>query len=186
MITERLQEALDQALATTRQRWLLGVVAVLTALVASGSMALASEGADGWVVILVGVLALLATIWPDDHLALVVITVVVLHWLAFRADVVSAWSMGIAACLLVFHTLIALMAATPHTAVVHPVVLRRWLARSGVVAVATGAVWVLVVLFERRNAPGNAALSIAAFAVVAAAAIALRVRSLTARSTATQ
>ncbi len=177
MTTGRLQAQLDQMLATTKQRWFLGGLAVLSVVLASASMALGSDHTDGWVVVLVGVLAVVAAVLPDDHLALVVMAVVVMHWLSLDPDVASPWSMAIAGCLYLFHTVIALMAVTPHSAVVDPAILRRWLARSVVVVASTGAVWALVAAFERRDAPGDVALTVVSLAVLTAAIVALRLRS---------
>ena len=178
MTTRRLQQQLDQALAATAQRWLLGGVAALAATLASATMTMRSTHGDGWVVVVVAVLAVVAAIQPDEHTALIVVAIVVMHWLAVGGGVDSAWSMAIAGALFVFHTVIALMAVTPHTAVVHSAILRRWLVRSAVMIPATVGVWILVGVFERREAPGNAALSALAFAILAVAVVALRVRSI--------
>jgi hypothetical protein len=49
------------------------------------------------------------------------------------------------------------------------------------VAAATGGLWLVVVAFDSRALPGNAALTGAALAVIAAAAATMRVRSLVRR-----
>jgi hypothetical protein len=83
--------------------------------------------------------------------------------------------------LLVFHTLVALMAVTPICAVVDRVVVARWLWRCGAVATATVAMWLVVVLVDGRNADGNAALTAAAFGTAAVLVVALRVNRSSAR-----
>ena len=84
----------------------------------------------------------------------------------------------VALCLLVFHGLLAAMAVTPHSATVHPDVLRRWLQRTGAVAVATGIVWLLVGALERRDAPANPQLTLLALLVAGVGVVLLLRRSL--------
>jgi hypothetical protein len=141
-------------------------------------MSVASDVSDAWVVVLVAALSLGVVAQSDSHLALVVMTVVVAQWLALGEDVTSPWSVAVAAHLFLFHTLVALTAVTPHDSTVDPAVLCRWLARSGVVAASTGAVWLLVVAFESRDAAGNVALSVAAFSALAGAIVTFRALSL--------
>ena len=177
MNTRRLQRLLDQLLATTTQRLLLVALAVGTVVVASASLAKSTSLADTWVVFVVAVLALVGAVEPDEHLATIVMAIVVFHWLVLDQDTASPWSLAIGASLFIFHTLVALMAVTPHTSVIGRTVLVRWLTRSIVPAVAMIGTWLLVVAFERRDSPGNVALSTAALAVLAAAVVTFRVRT---------
>ncbi len=181
MTNPRLQEHLDQLLATTRQRWLLAGSAVLSVVLASAAMALSSDHTDEWVVFVVFVLAVGTTVEPDDHLALVVMAVVVVHWLTLGLDVVSPGALAVAVVLLLFHVLIALMAVTPHAAVVHPEILRRWLGRGVTVVGVTLGVWLLIVTLEGRNRPGSVVASAAAFVVLSVAIVALRVQTVPTR-----
>lgn len=174
MRTARLQRGLDQVLATTRQRLCLGSLAVGVIVGTSLVMARATPFNDTWVVFLVAALAMVVAVEPDEHLATIVMVVVVLHWLALGEEVTSPWAMPVAVALLTFHTVVALLAVTPHTSVVERTVLLRWLTRSLAAGAATVATWLAVVVFERRSLPGNTALSVAAFASVTAAVVAFR------------
>ena len=107
-------------------------------------------------------LALAAASIPDSHTALAVEGLVVWQWLASTDDPTSAWVIPLALCLFVFHTVIALMAVTPISAVVDRSILVRWGAER-VVVVATIGVWVLAFVMDERRAPGNAALTFVGF-----------------------
>jgi DNA-binding transcriptional regulator YiaG len=73
----------------------------------------------------------------------------------------------------VFHTLLALMAATRHTAPIDMRILRRWATRSVLVVAATLGVWVGVLWFEGRETSGSAALTLLALIVIAVGILAL-------------
>lgn len=177
MNTARLQAALDQVLVTTRQRWMLMIVAVAS--IGSSSLAIvaATPFNDTWVVFCVVVLALVVAMEPSEQLGLVLMGIVVFHWLALKPAVTSPWAIALALGLFVFHTVVALMAVTPHSAVIHRLVLLRWFRRSGWAVVSTVGVWAMVYGFEQRNAQGNVALSALAFAVLGAAVVGLRQRT---------
>ena len=100
-------------------------------------------------------LAATACARADTHTALVAEAVVLWQWLATVDDVTSAWTVVVAMCLSVFHALVALMAVTPITAVVAPAILRSWVQRVLIVAAATLAVWVCVLVLDERRAPGK-------------------------------
>ena len=103
---------------------------------------------------------------------------VVLQWLSFADDVTAGRSVVVALCLFTFHACLALMAVTPHSAVIGRAVIQRWLGRGAVVAIATLAVWGLVVVFDRREPSGSTPLTLLGLLAVAAAVLALRHRSL--------
>lgn len=178
MNVTQLQRTLDQTRSTTPQRWALIVVSIVSIVSASAAISMASEATDTWVVYFIAMLAVVVAIEPDEHLGGVLMGLVLLHWVTLDQAVTTPWSMALAMSLHVFHTTVALMAITPHTAVVHRDVLRRWIGRSVVVATATVGVWILVVGFERQEAPGNVALSVLAFAVLASAVVSFRARTL--------
>lgn len=169
-----LQRRVDQILATAPQRVFLSGIAVATVLTTSLALGLSSDAADGWLVVLVSLFALGSVLQPDDHLGLVTIMLVVVHWLVAGLPVVSAWSLGVAASIVIFHSLLAIMAVTPHTADLPMALLVVWLRRLVVVGASTLGVWLLVVGFERRNIDGDLGLSVAAYAALIVAIVALR------------
>lgn len=178
MITARLQHWLDTLRATSPHRWALGAVAVL-AVVAAIAVSLVGSGRSfGWFGLTIVVTAFVATIQAGSHTGFAVIALVALFWLGTVDDVTSPRSMIVATCLFVFHTALALMAVTPHSSSIHPDVLRRWLARSTPVVVATVVVWVLVGVFDRRDAEADPALTLLALLCVGASALVLARRSI--------
>ncbi len=171
----RLQHVVDRLLGASRQRWILGTAAMMAGVTASGVATDWSAPPIVW-----GVLALalvVATSQPDSHAGLVVVVVVVWQWLVTVDDPTTPGAVAVALALLLFHSLLALMAVTPETAVVDRDILRRWLGRGAVVAGGTAGVWVLVAVLDRRNAPGSALLTLAAFVVVTVVVVVLRRRS---------
>ncbi len=178
MIVSQLQARLDQALATSLHRWVLMLLAVVPLVVASAGIARATPYPDTWVVYFVAVIAVVVAVEPSEQLGLVLMSIVLFQWLTLDVSVTSPWTIALGLGLHVFHTSVALMAVTPHTASLHRDIVIRWLGRSVVVVVATVGVWFLVVALERRAIPGNVALSVTSFGVLAAAVVAFRFRSL--------
>lgn len=173
-----LQNWLDELLETSRQQWLVRIVAVATP-VGAVLAASAANGRGWWSFALfsVIVLAMASAIRPDTHTALVVIAVVGWHWLATVDGVDTPWLPVAGVCLLVFHAVIALSANVPVGGDIAPATLGLWLRRITVVGAATIGMWGLVVLFDRRAAPGNGLLTGVALAVVACGAVMVRARS---------
>lgn len=182
MITNWLQDRLDVLRLTSRQRWAFVAVAVTAIVVASVAIRVEAGRDPSWITIWLGLVALVAAARPGSHTGLFVIAVVGLLWLGNIDEVTSPLAIAVAMCLFVFHAVLALMAVTPHSAVVGGPVLWRWFRRGAVVAGATVAVWGLVELLARIEAPGDAGLTAGAFVVLAAAALALRARTLAPRS----
>lgn len=176
MMEERLQLWLDQALATTRQRWALGVVAVLSIVAASIITGAGSGGGNELAIIIVAptVLSVIAASGSGTHAGSLVIAIIGLEWITLVDDVATPRAIGVAACLYVFHAVTALIAATRHTTVIDPVVLIRWARRSVPVMVATVAVWWVVAVADGRNADGSEALTILGLVLVSAVLLALR------------
>lgn len=184
MIEEFLQLRLDQALATSRQRWVLAGTAVLTAGVASVLAMAGDAPAQGMAIMVAFTLAaaVVAVSASGTHFGVIVVAVVATQWLGYSGSEASFRSVGVALCLYVFHALTALAAATPHTADIDPVVLRRWAVRSVPVVVATVAVWAVVAAFEQRSPSGNEAVTAVGLAVIAGVLVVLRRASTTRRT----
>lgn len=173
----QLQQWLDQLAMVSAQRWAFVALAVVSATGAFTTAAVVSGDQVGFVLVFVVGLAVAAAIRPDSHTALVLETVVVWQWLAGTDDVTNPAVLVVASGLFGFHTVIALMAVTPSSAVVDRVVVWRWLRRCGWVLIATGAMWLVVVVMVDRRAPGNALLSSLALLTLAAFALAIRALS---------
>ena len=173
-----LQRWLDEMLATGAQQWLLRLLAVGAAL---GAL-LAVGAASGrwwpfWAVVVAG-LAVASAVRPDAHTALLVPVIVVWSWLATVDDLDTPWLPFAALSLLVFHAVIALLAGLPIGGRLPAPILLRTLGRVGLVAAATVAMWVLVVVLDRRDAAGNGALTGLGLVIVAGAAALIRWHSL--------
>ncbi len=171
MSTSSLQYRLDAIMATAPQRLALGALAAVVPTSISIGLALASERSDAWLVVIVAASAIGAAMQPDDHLGLVTIGLVSVHWLSIGASVVSPWVIVVAAGLLLFHSLLALMAGTPHTSTLPPALVLIWLRRLVLVLIPTVGVWLLVMVLDRRDLPGNVAVSVAAFVALAVVVI---------------
>jgi hypothetical protein len=171
-----LQERIDRARATTPQRWWLGAVAFVAA-VAASVVANVAGRASVVLLVFVSMLALVAVVDPDSHIGSWVVAFVVVQWLLVVDDVTTPAAIAAATCLLLFHTLVALMAVTPASSTVPSRVLGRWGARAVVVGGATFAVWALVSTFDRWQLPDATALLVTGFVLVVVGAAALIVRS---------
>lgn len=177
MMTAGLQRWLDTAATASPQRWTLGTIAIASVAAAVVAGAIGSGDRVGWFSVAIVTLAAVAVIQAGSHTATAVIALVVVQWLSATDDVTTARSLVVAVSLLTFHGLLALMAVTPHSATVHPRILRRWARRSGLVVAATTAVWVLVRVFERRESEANPHLTLLALLVAGAGVAALLLRS---------
>ncbi|MCU1394310.1 MAG: hypothetical protein JWM34_2738 [Ilumatobacteraceae bacterium] len=171
------QQRLDRARATSAQRVVLAVVAIVSPVVACVCIGSVSHHATAVVAVLIGIVALGSTVRPDTHVGSLVVVGVVWYWLACIDDTASPWSLLVAAALFAFHTSTALIATVPNSATVDGETLGRWLRRSTIVMAATVAVWLLVVLLSHRHAAGSPALSLVALVALVAVALSLRRRS---------
>lgn len=176
MSTNALQRAVDEFLETSRQQWWLRAVAVMAA-AAAMLAAVAANGSWPFGLVAVMVLSAVSALRPDTNVALVVVVVVGWHWLATVEEVGTPWLPVAAICLLVFHTVTALSATVPTGGELPAALIGRWARRTTAVACATVAIWIVVVLFERRDAPGNAVLTGLALTVLAGCAVAIWSRS---------
>ncbi len=172
-MTTRLQRWIDAATTASPQRWAFGIAAVGTIALALLVTLSDTDGGFGWFAGLTVVLAAAAAIQGGSHTAAVVLALVILQWMYAVDDVTTPRSLVLALCLLAFHSLLALMAVTPHSTTVHPGVLRRWAQRVMSVAAATTIVWVLVRVFEQRDAAANSQLTLLALLAAGAGIVAL-------------
>ena len=174
MNADQFQRWIDQLALVSAQRWAFAALAVASAAGAYTTAAVVGGDQVGFVLVLLAGLALAAVVRPDSHTALAVETVVVWQWLAGADDVTNPGVFVVGSGLFVFHTVIALMAVTPSSAVVDRVLVWRWLRRCGWVLIATGAMWAVVVVMVDRRAPGSALLSSLALLALAAFAVVIR------------
>jgi hypothetical protein len=181
MTVGQLQLWIDRLWTVSGQRWLfiavsLGCIAgasTITTLVAGSQPSVA-------IALMVG-LAVVAVIMPDSHAALTVEVAVVWQWLAATDDATTPWAIPFAVLLLVFHSVIALMAVTPIAAHVHGALLLRWLRRIGYVVAATIGVWAIVFVMDQRRAPGSVVLTVAGFVTLTALILVTHASSATPR-----
>lgn len=173
------QQRLDRVRSADAQRWILAVVTIGASVIAclSASLAAPHHNPTG-VIIAVSLLALAATLKPDSHVGLGLVTVIVVYWLAIVRDVTTPWSIAAATGLLIAHSTITLMAMCPANGVHDRVTMRRWVQRCGATTLGTVALWFLVVLFDHRRPAGNAVLTLTALVAIAAATLAVRHRSM--------
>lgn len=177
MMTEALQARIDELLETSPQQWAVRLVIVLAPLGVLG--AVTAEIGTWWPFGLVVVFALSAAtaFRPDNDLALGVIALLGVHWAVTVEPIDTPWLPVAAICLLVYHSTCALSATFPTGGIVPVGTLLRWAQRIAVVSTATIAMWVLVVVLDRREAPGNGALTALALGILAVGALAIRWRS---------
>ena len=169
-----LSHMIERLLLVSRQRWVLVAVSLASAVAASWLAAAEEGNQTGVVVVIVVAMAIAATILPDSHAALFVVAVILWQWLASADDVLTPLAVPLALCLFVFHATIALMAVTPISAHVDRPTLARWMMRSTYVAVATVAMWVIIVVMNERRAPGSATLTALGFVTLTILILALR------------
>lgn len=181
--TPSLQDRLDEILHASRQQWALRAMAVLAPLAAVLAAAQAARSWWPFGLVLVPILSVASILRADSGWPMLVPLVVVWHWLAAVDDLATPWLPVAASCLLVHHVVVALAATVPVGGRLPDATLRLWATRSAVGVAMTIGMWALVVAFERREAPGNGLLTGLALAVVAAAAVAIRARSLPAERT---
>ena len=177
MIDDRLQRWLDELRATAPQRWALGSIGVVAIVVAMATTIVDADQRFGWFGWFVVVTAVVAMVQAGSHTALLTIALVVVRWLGAVDDVTTPRTIIVAVCLLAFHSSLALMAVTPHTAPIAAEVLRRWARRCGLLVVATIIVWLLAHALEQRQAPADPFLTLLALGTLGAATVLLRRRS---------
>lgn len=177
MTVSQLQLWIDRLWLVSGQRWLFIAVSLCCVAGASSITTLVTGSQPSLAIALMIGLAVVAVITPDSHVALVVEVAVVWQWLAATDDATTPWVIPFAVLLFVFHAVIALMAVTPIAARVDGALLLRWLRRSGLVVAATVGVWVIVLVMDQRQAPGNAALTVVGFVTLTVLILVMRGRS---------
>ena len=110
------------------QRWVLTALALTAAVGATTFTSLAADHRSGVVLVLVIALALASVVNPDTHVATGTVVLVLWQWFVTTDDTTTPWTVPVAACLFVFHALVALMAVTPIGATVP--VSPRWVVKS--------------------------------------------------------
>lgn len=177
MNSAKLQGWIDELHGTSRQQWWLRLVTVLAPL--GALFAVTAEVGTWWPfgLVVVTVLACASAIQPDSHTALVAIAVCAAHWLITVDRVDTPWLPAASVCLLAYHAVNALAAAFPTGGKVPTPTLVRWLRRTMFGASVTVGMWLLVVLLDRRDAPGNGLLTALALAILAGAMFMIRARS---------
>lgn len=178
MTPRTLQDWVDLVLDASAQQWVLRALTVVMPVL---SLVFAAAAIGRWWpagLAVVGLLSIATALRPDTHFALGVVVVCTWHWAAIEVDVATGWLPAAASALLVFHAAVALAASLPTGSVVPTAVLMRWGGRVGVAAAVTVGMWAAASSLERRDLPGNAVLTGAAFAVVGLAALGIRARSL--------
>lgn len=178
MIADRLQGWLDEILESSRQQWFLRLLVASTPVGA----VLAANAATGtwWVpgLVLITLLAVAAAARPDSHVSLALLAVIVWHWLATVDDLDTGWLPVAVVLLVTHHTIAALAATVPTGGELPPRVLLRWAARLGLASALSVVMWATTVAMDRREAPGNGALTGLALVVIAAAVLLVSARSL--------
>jgi len=120
------------------------------------------------------VLTLFCVVLPDSHLGLLVSLLAGVGWLATVDDTTTPWSLAMALTLLVFHTSLAAASVAAPGAAWTPALRRRWLLRSGVLAMACVASWLLVAAVNVYDVAASSALVAAALVVLAVAGLMVR------------
>lgn len=155
------------------QRWSLAFTAVAVATLVPITTGIAGSGQSPVILAIVVGLAGASVTQPDSHVALTVPLVALWHWTASTEASTGPWALVVALCLFAFHTLVALMATTPPRATIDRRSCARWLRRSLAVALATGAVWLLVVVVDQQRLAGSALLTAAGFVLATTLMVAM-------------
>ena len=156
------------------QRWSFAFAAVVAATAAPiVTSSAAGSGQSPFVLALVVGLAVTSIAQPDSHVAVAIPVVVVWHWIASTGASTTGWALVVALCLLVFHTIVALLATMPALATIDRRSGSRWLRRSVAVGLATVGVWLLVLLVDQRQLAGSALVTATGFIVALSLMVAL-------------
>jgi hypothetical protein len=107
-----------------------------------------------------------------------VVVVIVWHWLATVEGVGGPWLLIASLCLLVYHAVIALSATLPVGGELPVATIGLWSRRTAFGGCVATVVWIFVVLFDRREAAGSGLLTALALAILTAAAVLIRSRSI--------
>lgn len=169
-----LERRLERLTRIPSERWILMLATVVTAGLASVVGGASGGGQSLLVTVLVVAAAIGSAVRPATHTALAVVVLVTWQWLVTTDDALSPLAVVVAICLLAFHTIVALLAATPLEAEIDPAIGRRWARRTTVVGAATIGVWAASLVMEQRQAPGSVALTLLGFVTIIALVLGLR------------
>jgi hypothetical protein len=151
----------------TRQQVVLRATAFVAAL---GAMVAGDQASDSspatLLLMFVIVLSAINAALPDSHTGLLLLGVIVLYWSGAIDDPGTPWALVGGLCVLVFHSCTAAAAMIPARAHVDPVVIRRWLVRTGAAALATAATWLLVAAAVADDSPTSAVLVVSALLIL--------------------
>ncbi|MEZ5376062.1 MAG: hypothetical protein R2733_06060 [Acidimicrobiales bacterium] len=168
-----LQYAVDRVVDASPQQWLLRITATCAAMAAMGAAGAAGIwSALGFVI--VALLAALSSLRPDSHAVVVVDIIIIASLHAAIDDPATPWLPVAALCLTIHHTVTALAASIPIGGELPVSTLGRWVRQTAVVAACTLALWLAVVVLDRRDLPGSALLTAVALAVAAGVALLVR------------
>lgn len=109
---------------------------------------------------------------PDSHGGIVVVTLLGLVWITGVDDATSPWSLVVALALLVFHLSASAASVAAPGAVWSPAMRRRWGRRTGALAAACLAVWLLVEAVNLFDLAASSSLVAAALVVLAVGGLA--------------
>lgn len=133
-----------QWLTVTPPRALTRLLILAPAVVAYVALQFAAPTAALWPAIFVLPLAYVSARSPDSVGGAFFITGYAVWWLLSDSDEASFWALVAALSLLAFHSAVAFAAAGPPGQVADRAAVLRWLRDTGVVALATWGVWLVV------------------------------------------
>ena len=114
-------------------------------------------------------LAAACVVFPDTHLGLIVILSLAAEWIIRVQDPVSAWAIGVAASIGIFHTALAFAGIAPAGADLKRPIYGLWALRALLAIAAPVVVWVAVVALDQVDFGRQAALVVAALVGLAVA-----------------
>lgn len=161
-----MRELMNDLYAASRQTALVRVL-IVGSLVVFAMATLLAGSTSVWALIVLAVLGLTTAINPHGGLAGAVLVYLLLVWAYGVEDLWTVWSLIAALSILVFHTAVAVAAATPPSAVIPDAVFSRYAVRLGVVTAATVLVWGLAAVIEIFHINGGVVSGILGLLVLA-------------------
>lgn len=132
----------------TPARLLTRGLILVPAVIAVVAQQFAAPSAQMWPALLIVPLAAYAARSPDSVAAAFFITAYAVWWLVTDTDEATPWSLVAALCVLVFHSAVAVASAGPQGLVPDRGTVSRWLRDTGLVALTTWGVWLMVAGFH--------------------------------------
>ena len=112
-------------------------------------------------------LAALCAVMPDSHVGLLVVLLVGVNWVVAVDDATTAWAIGAAASIGLFHLSMSAASVSPAAAAWTPAVRRRWGRRSLTPISAVLPMWLLVNAVVRVEIGGSSVVLAGALAAIA-------------------